>query len=377
MPSSRRPRVTVAVPTHNRPQLLGRSLASIAGQTFTDFEVVVVNDGGVDVSHVVAQRSDLDIRLIDHGVNRGRSAAYNTAIHAARGELLTWLADDDLYYPHHIATNVAVMDRLGPGHAVYSHAIQVTESADGTALDRKVTGARDFNADLLKVTNFICAACVLVPTPLLQELDGFDTSLDVLEDWELWLRVAERVEWHHVAVPTAEYRMRDGRGNSTTREFFRFHPALQRVYEKHPLPAGSPLQPLRDQMLAGSEGRLEAYGFEFSVAVACGTDPSAVMPSLLSVVEVLQGENYEVVLLVPQVDGWGPLLASLGGDVQTYAVGDVPSGEAWGRAMNRAAGRHVLLIEAGEHLDPGQVAAARSAPRGEAVRAGRRPAAVA
>jgi len=377
MPSSRRPRVSVAVPTHNRPQLLGRSLASLAAQTCTDFEVVVVNDGGVDISQVVTARSDLDIRLINHDVNRGRSAACNTAIRAARGEFVTLLADDDLYYPHHIATNLAAIEQLGPGHAVYSHAIQVTESADGTALERKVTGARDFNGDLLKVTNFICAACVLVPTALLQELDGFDTSLDVLEDWELWLRVGERVEWHHVSVPTAEYRMRDGRGNSTTREFFRFHPALQRVYEKHPLPVGSPLQPLRDQMLAGSESRLEAYGFDFSVAIACGSDPSIVVPSLLNVVEVLEGENYEVVLLVPQVDGWGELLSSLGGDVQTYAVGDLPSGEAWGRAMNRAAGRHVLLIEAGEHLDPGQVAAARLAPRGAAVRAGRWPAPVA
>jgi len=377
MPSSRHPRVTVAVPTHNRPHLLGRSLASIAAQTCGDLEVVVVNDGGVDVSQVVAGRDDLDIRLIDHGVNRGRSAACNSAIHAARGEFVTFLADDDLYYPHHVATNIAALDRLGPGHAVYSHAIQVTESADGTALDRKVTGARDFNGDLLKVTNFICAACIMAPTALLQELDGFDTSLDVLEDWELWLRVAERVQWHHVAVPTAEYRMREGHANSTTREFFRFHPALQRVYEKHLLPVGSPLQPLRDQMLAGSESRLEAYGFEFSVAVACGPDPAAVMPSLLNVVEVLEGQNYEVVLLVPQVDGWGALLSSLGGDVQTYAVGDVPSEEAWGRAMNRAAGRHVLLIEGGEHLDPGLVAAARSAPRGAAVRAGRRPASVA
>jgi glycosyl transferase family 2 len=310
-------------------------------------------------------------------VNRGRSAACNSAIHAARGEFVTFLADDDLYYPHHVATNLAALDRLGPGHAVYSHAIQVTESEDGTALDRKVTGARDFNGDLLKVTNFICAACVMVPTALLQELDGFDTSLDVLEDWELWLRVADRIQWHHVSVPTAEYRMRDGHGNSTTREFFRFHPALERVYEKHPLPVGSPLQPLRDQMLAGSESRLEAYGFEFSVAIACSADPGAVMPSLLNVVEVLQGESYEVVLLVPQVDGWGGLLSSLGGDVQTYAVGDVSSEEAWGRAMNRAAGRHVLLIEGGEHLDPGLVGAARSAPRGSAVRAGRRPAPVA
>jgi glycosyltransferase involved in cell wall biosynthesis len=370
------PRATVVIPTHNRPHLLGRALDSLAAQTFTDFDVVVVNDGGIDVSGVLEPDRGLCTRLIDHGVNRGRSAALNTGIEAADGDLLAILADDDRFYPHHLDTVVRAWDKLGPGHAVYSHAVQVLESSDGQVLDRKVTGAQDFNHALLLVTNYICAIAVLVPTATLKELQGFDTSFDVLEDWELWLRVAHRLSWHHVDVPTVEYRVREGRDNSTTREFFRFHPALERVYEKHPLPSGSPLQANRDELLRGSEGRVNAYGFAVSVVIACQGGPSEVVPTLRNVVEVLSSASYEVVLLVPTVDGWDELLSNLKGDLQTYAVGDADAETAWEWARQRAAGRHLLLLRAGEVLDPELVVSVLQQPAGSSLRAGRSPAVV-
>jgi glycosyltransferase involved in cell wall biosynthesis len=367
------PRATVVIPTHNRPQLLGRALDSLAAQTFRDFEVVVVNDGGTDVSSTLGADRGLRTRLIDHGVNRGRSAALNTGIDAAEGDLLAILADDDRFYPHHLGTVVRAWDALGLGHAVYSHAVQVLETSDGQVVDRKVTGAQDFNHDLLLVTNYICAIAILVPTATLKELQGFDTSFDVLEDWELWLRVAERLTWHHVDVPTVEYRVREGRGNSTTREFFRFHPALERVYAKHPLASGSPLQASRDELLVGSQGRVNAYGFAVSVVIACQADPGEVVPTLQNVVEVLGSASYEVVLLVPTVDGWGELLSNLKGDLQTYAVGGVDAEAAWEWARQRAAGRHLLLLRAGEVLDLELVASVLKQAAGASLRVGRSP----
>jgi glycosyltransferase involved in cell wall biosynthesis len=264
------PRLSVVVPTHNRPALLARTLDSLRAQT-VPVEVLVVNDGGLDVRPVVAAAAEagLDVRLIEHEVNRGRSQAMNTGLAQVRGEYACVIADDDLYYPHHAQTVLDALDRLGPGHAVYTHAIRVQEDDDGTVLARDVTGAEEHNDDRIQITNVVAAMCMVMPSSVVHELGGHDTSLDVLEDWELWLRLSQRVRIVHVPVPTAEYRIRQGRGNSTTREFFRFHDALERVYAKHPLPAGSPLQPHRDRMLAGSEGRRESYGFEVSISIAC------------------------------------------------------------------------------------------------------------
>ncbi len=364
------PRVTVVVTTHNRPALLRRCLASLADQTFTDFDVVVVNDGGVDVSSARAEFPTLALEVVQHPVNRGRCAAYNTGIARARGRYVCIINDDDRYYPHHLATVVPAIEALGSGHAVYSHAVLVVENDAGEALDRKVTGAQPFDLAVLAVTNFICAMTALVPTEDLRAVGGFDTAIDVLEDWEMWLRLTHRLEWHHVDVPTAEYRMRVGHGNSTTREFFRFHPALQYVYAKHPLPPGSPLEQPRQQMLANSAGRVEAFGYDVTVAVACDGGPEETVATIEAATSLLRDASYEVLLLVPTTAEWGRLAEALPCDVQLYAVGSGDERSAWDLARRRHGGRHVLLLRSGERPDPRRVAEALRAPPGTATRVG-------
>jgi len=362
------PRVSVIVPTHNRPRLLRRTLASLADQSYVDFEVIVVNDGGVDVSDVVADYGGPIIRLVDHGTNKGRCAAYNTGITAARGTFVGIIADDDRYYPHHLATVVHAIEELGPGHGVYTHAVQILESDDGEVLERKITGAQDFSIDLLAVTNYICAMTVLAPTDLVLAAGSFDTAIDVLEDWELWLRLTHHLQWHHIDVPTAEYRMRPGHANSTTREFFRFHPALKYVYAKHPLPTGSGLQTHRDRMLAGSAGRAEAFGFDVTIAVACDESMSDAIASAASVVDVLTETTYEVLFLVPDANGWEHVADAFDGDVQIYAIGPGGVRAAWDHVGRRGAGRHALLLRAGEFADPSLVTQALGSPSANAMR---------
>jgi hypothetical protein len=365
------PRVTVVVPTHNRPHLLPRTLASLADQTYDDFEVIVVNDGGIDVADVVARYGGPRIRLVNHESNKGRCAACNTGIAEAAGDYVCFLADDDRYYPHHLATAVAAIENLGPGHGVYTHAVQILEDDNGGVLERRITGAQDFSVDLLAVTNFICAMTVLAPTEIVRRSGSFDTAIDVLEDWEMWLRLTHELQWHHIDVPTAEYRMRQGHGNSTTREFFRFHPALEYVYAKHPLPAGSPLQAQRQQMLAGSRGRVDAFGYDITIAVAGDTDTDAAVTSATSVIEALADSSHEVLFLVPDAAGWEHVADSVPCDVQVYAVGPGGVRVAWDHVARRRAGRHTLLLRAGEMADPALVAQALRSPSANAVRVGK------
>ena len=99
------PAVTIVLPTFNRPRLLRRALASIAAQTFSDFEVIVIDDAGVDPTSVVESFADeIDLKLIRHPHNQGVTIAQNTGIAAARGTFIAFLGDDDLYHPAHLAT---------------------------------------------------------------------------------------------------------------------------------------------------------------------------------------------------------------------------------------------------------------------------------
>lgn len=87
-------RFSVIVPTHNRPELLAAALASVEAQGFTDWECIVVDDGST-VPAVVP--TDERFRLIRHDTAVGPAAARNSGIAAARGEVITFLDDDDVY----------------------------------------------------------------------------------------------------------------------------------------------------------------------------------------------------------------------------------------------------------------------------------------
>jgi glycosyltransferase involved in cell wall biosynthesis len=102
------PRVTVIIPTYNRSAVLRHAVASVLGQSFADYELLVVGDGCTDDSPaVVAGFADPRVRWISLPANSGhQSAPNNEGLRQARGELIAYLGHDDLWLPHHLATLV-------------------------------------------------------------------------------------------------------------------------------------------------------------------------------------------------------------------------------------------------------------------------------
>ncbi|MFN0316552.1 MAG: glycosyltransferase family 2 protein [Burkholderiales bacterium] len=102
------PRFSVVLPTHNRPKFLAEAVASIAVQTMRDLEVIVVDDDSVPP----AQPNDagISIRLIRHAQAQGGAASKNTGASAARGELIAFLDDDDLYAPTYLERAAKALD---------------------------------------------------------------------------------------------------------------------------------------------------------------------------------------------------------------------------------------------------------------------------
>ena len=96
-PAQRRPRVSVCIAAYNAARWLPEALASATAQSYEELEVVVVDDGSTDETpEVVAAAGDARIRSVRHARNRGQAAAWNTSIRRARGELIKFLAADDL-----------------------------------------------------------------------------------------------------------------------------------------------------------------------------------------------------------------------------------------------------------------------------------------
>jgi hypothetical protein len=237
-PLNERPLVSVIMPTQNRPRLLQDALNSVRRQRYQDWEVIVVNDGGGDVSPVVTSMpGDMRAKFvqIDLPTMHGPAAARNVAIKAAKGDVLAFLDDDDLYSPGHLQTLVSGLRASNAGIA-YSAAELVEEMIlDGTRVEVRrepfFPGLR-YSRPLLLVRNFIPINTWGVRRECFDAVGVFDEALHYLEDWDFLLRLSPHVDFHQMKDVTAEYRVTKLANDSVTKR----HPHMQAVkslYRRH------------------------------------------------------------------------------------------------------------------------------------------------
>lgn len=101
------PKVTIAIPVYNDADFLRESLDSILAQTFSDFELLIIDDGSTDETvGILASYADKRLRIIRHEANQGRPFARNTALDAADGEYLAWMDGDDISHPRRIEKQI-------------------------------------------------------------------------------------------------------------------------------------------------------------------------------------------------------------------------------------------------------------------------------
>ncbi|HVS14436.1 MAG TPA: PIG-L family deacetylase [Thermoanaerobaculia bacterium] len=214
-PIEQGPLVSVVVRTRDRPELLREALASLAASRYRRLEVLVVNDGGVTPE--VGATGELAVRVIDLSENRGRAAAANAGLDAARGEYVAFLDDDDLVGPEHYATLVDLVRAPGVRVAYTDAAVGVYRLEGGAGergssergwvcVERRLPYSRDFDPDVLLVDNYLPLHTLLVERALVERVGPFDESLPFFEDWDWLIRLAQETALHHLARVTCEYR---------------------------------------------------------------------------------------------------------------------------------------------------------------------------
>ncbi|MFF5036436.1 glycosyltransferase family 2 protein [Nocardia salmonicida] len=180
--------ISVIIPTLNRPGPLNRALRSLARQEFTDFEVIVVDDGGNSPVRPVTDswRTALPIRLIETD-HCGVSAARNTAMAAANGEYVAFLDDDDIVFPRHLRAAHTVLDR-GTADAVYGGALVSSRWIESIPHNARWLPRKDYEFDsrFLLCANFIHTGS-LVCRNFTDTAAQFTESMTHCEDWDLWL----------------------------------------------------------------------------------------------------------------------------------------------------------------------------------------------
>lgn len=187
-----KPAVTVVIPAWNAAWCVGRAIDSVLAQTFTDFELVVVDDGSTDDTAAALAPYGGRIRVVSQA-NRGLAGARNAGIGAARGEYVAFLDADDWWLPEKLRRQVALM-REQPRLAFCSTAVRV-ETPQGQPLPEWRCGqcvGRGALESIFSANAFVAGSgsAVMARRDALVRSGGFDESLRSLEDIDLWMRLA-------------------------------------------------------------------------------------------------------------------------------------------------------------------------------------------
>lgn len=348
-----RPLVSVIVPTHDRPQLLRQALESILQQTLRDFEIVVVNDAGPDVTDVVrALDGEGRITYVRHAINRGLAAARNSGIGVARGKYIAYLDDDDRFYPEHLETLVSALE-ASDYRVAYTDALRVTQVKRGDAyaiMARDRPYSNDFARDQLLVSNAFPVLCVMHERACVDAVGGFDESLSSHEDWDLWLRMSARFPFGHLPTITAEFTHRVDGSTMTSGMRPDFLRTAAIIYTRTAAEvAGRPdLVRARDAWLRGLETEVTraATPFACSIVIPLFNRAELTEQCLVNLADVTHGATFEVILVDnASTDGTAALLASLGGDVQVLRNSENRGfAAACNQGARAARGRHVVFL---------------------------------
>lgn len=201
------PRVSIVVPVYNGAKYIREAIGSVLRQTFTDFELIVIDDGSNDATPSILNEFH-DRRLTVRAYpNAGLATSRNRGLNCATCELIAFLDADDLWLPDKLQLQVAALDENRQAALAYGW----TDYIDGDGRpSHSGQHACDHGLVLerLLVSNFIeNGSNPLIRRTALTECGEFDQSLDAAEDWDLWLRLAMRFPFAVVPQTLVLYRV--------------------------------------------------------------------------------------------------------------------------------------------------------------------------
>lgn len=212
--------VSIIIPTYNRWNLLLEAIKSVFNQTYTSWEIIIVNDGGrPPEGEIIDCLKDPRVRYIEHPHNMGIASARNTALSNSSGDFIAYLDDDDIFYPNHLEVLTTEIARNN-WDVAYTDSYKGNYSLSEkkyTLIKKEVKYSLDYDANKLWKANFIPTLCICHRRDCLSLTGDFDASLDVLEDWHMWLKMSIHYTFHHIPQITAEYRVRLDNTNTTQR----------------------------------------------------------------------------------------------------------------------------------------------------------------
>lgn len=191
------PVVSVIIPSYNRGYCIAQCIRSVLNQTFTDFEIIVVDDASSDDTRAqVLSIADARIHYLAHEANQGGAVARNTGIRIAQGEFVAFLDSDDHWQPDKLEKQIAMLRWLGPTWGLSYTWLSCVDDA-GTEILRINPEIEGECFEEMLVSNFIGSfSNIVVRKSLLIEVGALDESFRSCQDWDLFIRLTRRASVH-------------------------------------------------------------------------------------------------------------------------------------------------------------------------------------
>lgn len=201
------PRASVILPVYNNAAFVLEAIHSILAQTYSDFELIVIDDGSTDGStFLISQISDPRVIKIFHNTNRGLIASLNEGLKKANGEYIVRMDSDDISTPDRLAVQIAYMDQ-NPLIDVCGAAFT---SSNGGSIKVNPASHDEIKTWLL----FHCCIChpaIIMRNSMIRRLGiQYDSNYPHAEDYELWNRLAFQVQMANLPINVLYYRQHNG-----------------------------------------------------------------------------------------------------------------------------------------------------------------------
>ena len=228
--------VSVIMPSYNTARFIRETLESVMAQTYTNWELIIVDDCSKDNTDeiVLPYIDDARIRYLKNETNSGAAVSRNRALREAKGKWIAFLDSDDLWVPEKLEKQIAFMEDNGY-YFSYTNYIEIDE--ENSPLGKTVTGPKRITKH--GMYNYCWPGCLTVMYDA--EKIGLIQIADIKKnnDYAMWLKVCKKTDCYLLAEPLAKYRKRSGSiSNHGYMKLIKWHYRLFRIAEnKNPISA--------------------------------------------------------------------------------------------------------------------------------------------
>lgn len=199
---------SIVIPAFNAERYLYESVESALAQTYSKYEIIIVDDGSTDRTIEIAQRFGDRVKIIRQE-NLGASSARNAGVKTAIGNYIAFLDSDDIWIPNKLQLQC---EKIEKGfQMVYTNRLNIGDKGDlpekQTDVEKMPEG--DIFCEIL-MSNFITNSSVVIDKKVFFNLSGFNLQLSTCEDWDLWLRYAANNRIGVCLEPLVKYRLHKG-----------------------------------------------------------------------------------------------------------------------------------------------------------------------